>query len=220
MLRSDGERWGSLAQFFHWAIVVMLLAQGTIGLIMINLPKTPAAIPVYSLHKSLGLTIFALALVRLAWRAADRRPTEPATIAHWQVQAARLGHALLYMLLFAVPLSGWWFDSVSGLRPLYWFGLFEVPHLTAPDKAVKDFASTLHATLFWVLVAVAVGHAGIALVHQFVHRNNVLARMWPTWLQRRAPTPHIPVPSEIDHVLANPHVRPAAARDRAAGDRP
>ena len=184
MLRTDGERWGSLAQFFHWAIVLLIIAQGAIGLIMVDLPKSPGIIPVYTFHKSLGLTIFALAALRLGWRAFDRRPIEVAGIPPWQHLAARLGHGVLYTLLFAVPLSGWWFDSLSGLRPLYWFGLFEVPHLVAPDKALKDLASQTHEVLFWVLVAVAAGHAGIALVHQFVHRNNVLGRMWPSWLQR------------------------------------
>jgi len=185
MLRSDGERWGSLAQFFHWTIVLLIITQGAIGLVMVDLPKNPGIIPVYTFHKSLGLTIFALAVMRLAWRALDPRPAEVAGIPHWQRVSARLGHALLYTLLFALPLSGWLFDSLSGLRPLYWFGLFEVPHLVAPDKALKDAAAETHEVLFWVLVAVAAGHAAIALVHQFVHRNNVLGRMWPSWLQKR-----------------------------------
>jgi len=185
MLRTDGERWGSLAQFFHWAIVLLLIAQGAIGLIMVDLPKSPSIIPVYTFHKSLGLTIFALAAMRLAWRAFDHRPVEVTGIPRWQHLAARLGHASLYTLLFAVPLSGWWFDSLSGLRPLYWFGVFQVPHLVAPDKALKDFAAQTHETLFWILAAVAAGHAAVALVHQFVHRNNILGRMWPSWLQPR-----------------------------------
>jgi cytochrome b561 len=186
VLKSDSTRWGSLAKFFHWTVVLLILAQGTIGLVMVELPKTPSIIPVFSVHKSLGLTILALAILRLTWRAFDPRPAEPADIPHRQVRLARWGHALLYALLFAVPLTGWWFDSLSGLRPLYFFGLFEVPHLVAPDKALKDFASQVHETLFWLLIAVAAGHASIAMVHQFAHRNNILGRMWPDGLQRKA----------------------------------
>ena len=186
MLKSASNHWGSLAKFFHWTIVLLILAQGTIGLIMVELPKTPRIIPVFTLHKSLGLTILALAVLRLTWRAFDPRPAEPADVPHLQVQLARWGHALLYALLFAVPLTGWWFDSLSGLRPLYFFGLFEVPHLVAPNKALKDFASLAHETLFWLLITVATGHAVIALVHQFTRRNNILGRMWPDWLQRKA----------------------------------
>lgn len=182
---SDRERWGSVAKAFHWTIVLLILVQGTIGLVMVDLPKRPGVIPVYDFHKSLGLTILALAVLRLAWRAFDRRPEFPAAIAPWQVTAARAGHALLYLLLFAVPLSGWWFDSVAALRPLYWFGLIEVPHLTGPDKALKDRIAELHEILFWTLIAVAAAHAAIALHHQFFVRDNVLGRMWPAWLQRR-----------------------------------
>ena len=185
MLKSASNHWGSLAKFFHWTIVLLILAQGPIGLIMVELPKTPSIIPVFTLHKSLGLTILALAVLRLTWRAFDPRPAEPADVPHLQVLLARWGHALLYALLFAVPLTGWWFDSLSGLRPLYFFGLFEVPHLVAPDKALKDFASEAHETLFWLLITVATGHAAIAMVHQFAHRNNILGRMWPDWLQRK-----------------------------------
>ena len=186
MLKSGSNHWGSLAKFFHWTVVLLILVQGTIGLIMVELPKRPSVIPVFSLHKSLGLTILVLAILRLTWRAFDPRPAEPAGIPHAQALLARWGHALLYALLFAVPLTGWWFDSLSGLRPLYFFGLFEVPHLVAPDKALADFASETHETLFWLLIAVAAGHAAIALVHQFARRNNILGRMWPDWLQRKA----------------------------------
>ncbi len=179
-LRSGAAQWGSLARFFHWTVVVLILVQGTIGLIMVELPKRPNVIPVFSFHKSLGLTILLLALLRLAWRVFDPRPDEPATIPHWQAIGARVGHALLYVLLFAVPLSGWFFDSASGLRPLYWWGLVKMPSLTggaAPD--LKDIGKEAHEWLFWLLVLVAAGHAAMALVHHFVHRNDVLRRMLP-----------------------------------------
>ena len=186
MLRGDREHWGGIAKSFHWTIVLLILVQGTIGLVMVDLPKKPGVIPVFDLHKSLGLTILALALLRLAWRAFDGRPAFPATMPGWQALAARAGHALLYVLLFAVPLSGWWFDSVDGLRPLRWFGLVQVPHLTAPDRALKDVAAETHELLFWTLVGVAAAHAAFALAHQFIRRDGLLARMWPASLQRRA----------------------------------
>src|SRR5690606_10864805 len=114
-IRSDATHWGSLAKFFHWTIVLLILAQGILGLVMVELPRKPDVVAVYTFHKSLGLTILALALLRLGWRLFDRRPLDPPTMPHWQGIAARLGHALLYVLLFAVPLSGWLFDSATGL---------------------------------------------------------------------------------------------------------
>jgi len=185
MLKSGSDHWGSLAKFFHWTTVLLILVQGTIGLVMVGLPKLPSTIPVYSLHKSLGLTILAFAALRLAWRAFDPRPREPASVPDWQVVAARIGHGVLYTLIFLVPLSGWWFDSVAALRPLYWFGLFPVPHLGGPDPAWKNFAAETHEFLFWTLLAVAAGHAAFALFHHTHDRDDVLRRMLPAGLLKR-----------------------------------
>lgn len=179
MLKSDVNHWGSLAKFFHWATVVLILVQGTIGLVMVELPKRPSAIPVYSFHKSLGMTILAVAVLRLLWRAFDPRPAPPAGMPAWQTLAARYGHALLYVLVFAVPLSGWWFDSTTGLRPLYWFGLFHIPPLGGADPTYKNFAAETHESLFWLLMLVAAGHAVAAIWHQWIDRDDVLRRMWP-----------------------------------------
>ncbi len=182
MLKSGPNHWGSVAKFFHWTIVVLILAQGAIGLIMVDLPKRPNVIPIFSFHKSLGLTILALAILRLAWRLFDPRPQEPASMPRWQALGARAGHALLYVLIFLVPLSGWWFDSVASLRPLYWWGLIRVPPLGGPDPSIpglKDIAAERHEFLFWVLIAVAAGHAAMALIHHFHNRDGVLRRMLP-----------------------------------------
>ena len=179
-LKSDATHWGSVAKLFHWIVVLLILVQGTIGLIMVELPKKPNVIPIYTLHKSIGLTIFALALLRLLWRAFDRRPQESASMPHAQVLGARIGHALLYTLLFAVPLSGWLFDSSSSLRPLFWWGLVQMPSLTGgKDDAIKAWAEPAHEWLFWLLIVVAAGHAAAALVHHFHHRDDVLRRMLP-----------------------------------------
>lgn len=217
MLKSDRDHWGSAAKAFHWTIVLLILVQGTLGLTMVDLPKKPSVIAVYDVHKSLGLTILALAVLRLAWRALDPRPLLPPTMAHWQRSAARLGHVLLYVLLFAVPLSGWWFDSVAALRPLRWWGWFEVPHLTGPDKALKDFAAEVHEALFWLLIAVAAAHALVAVLHQFVSRDNVLGRMWPDALQRRRPV-SVPESSHADPPALS-SVAGSAAVDPGVRDR-
>ncbi|MEO7064598.1 MAG: cytochrome b [Dokdonella sp.] len=187
-LKSDASHWGSLAKFFHWAIVLLILIQGSIGLIMVELPKRPSIIPIFSLHKSLGLTILALAIARLTWRLFDRRPNEPDAMPHVQVIAARIGHALLYVLLFAVPVSGWVFDSASSLRPLFWWGVLRMPNLTGgPDQALKEISHEAHEWLFWLLILVAAGHAAAAMVHHFHNRDDVLRRMLPG--RRAAPKP-------------------------------
>ncbi|HZP66605.1 MAG TPA: cytochrome b [Rudaea sp.] len=226
MLKSDREHWGSIAKLFHWTIVLLIILQGAVGLYMTDQPKSPRIIPWYTFHKSVGLTILALAVLRLAWRAFDARPIEPASMPAWQKFGARGGHIVLYVLIFLVPLTGWRFDSVSALRPLYWFGLFEVPHLGAPDPEGKELARDWHEWTFWALVVVAAGHAAVALVHQFVLRDNVLGRMWPDWLQPKARTsPSISVPiiaEETADAASNPNAADStgaqpdpAPRDRA-----
>jgi len=184
--RSDASHWGSVAKFFHWTTVLLILVQMTIGLVMVELPKRPSTIPVYTFHKSLGLTILVFAMLRLAWRLFDPRPDQPSSVPRWQATAARIGHTLLYVLIFVVPLSGWLFDSASALRPLYWFGVLHVPSLTGgPDPAIKEIAEAAHHWLFWLLAAVAAGHATIALVHHFVDRDEILRRMLPAFRARR-----------------------------------
>jgi len=178
-LKSDAKSWGSLAKFFHWAVVLLILAEGALGLSMVKLHKGPGAFVYYDLHKSIGITILVLAVLRLVWRAFDPHPKAVPTMPAWQELAARAGHALLYGLLFLVPLSGWWFDSVEGLRPMSWFGLFEVPHLVAADPNLKHLAHEAHEYLFWALIIVAAGHALAALVHHFFDKDATLTRMLP-----------------------------------------
>ena len=211
MLKSDTQRWGSLAKFFHWTVVLLIIVQGTIGLVMVGLPKKPSIIPIYTFHKSIGITILALAVLRLVWRAFDPRPAEPDGMPKWQLVGARAGHALLYVLLFLVPLSGWWYDSVSGLRPLYWFGLLEIPHIVAPDPSLKQFARDAHEYLFWALLVVALGHAAMAFIHQFVNRDGTLTRMWPGLHRPAAATPPAVSPTTVTHAEEITHVDPTAS---------
>jgi cytochrome b561 len=226
-LKGDAQNWSSLAKFFHWTIVLLILVQGVLGLYMVELPKKPAIIPYYNFHKSVGMLVLALAVARLAWRAFDPRPAEPPSTPHWQSLGARAGHALLYVLLFAVPLSGWWFDSVTALRPMLFFGLFEIPHIAAPDPELKQLAHEAHEWGFWLLVFVACGHAAMALVHQFVNRDGTLSRMLPGRGRALATAPitatsfePAPILPENDHVENPPAAAPPpaepAARDPGA----
>ncbi|MBX3701232.1 MAG: cytochrome b [Dokdonella sp.] len=185
-LKSDALGWGSLAKLFHWSVVILLLVQGVLGLVMVELPKRPNVIPVFNFHKSLGLTILLLALLRLGWRLLDRHPQPPPGMPRWQVHGANAGHALLYGLLFAVPITGWAFDSATSLRPLFWWGLVQMPNLTGgASQTLKPIFQAAHEWLFFALVLVAAGHAAVALVHHFVNRDDVLRRMLPG---RRAPS--------------------------------
>ena len=171
------HKWGAMAQFFHWVMALAILGNGVFGLLM-DLAHSPMQkINWLALHKSIGLTVLGLFLLRLAWRMADRRPPEePAP--RWQQVTAHVVHGLLYVLIAAMPLSGWWFNSVSG-KPLQWFKLFNLPALAQKNDDIRHFAHNLHEYLFWFLLLVLVAHVGAALKHHVFDKDNVLRRMLP-----------------------------------------
>ena len=137
-LKNTADRWGPVSQLLHWLIVLMVLGMATVGLAMVELPKSPRYFWVYDLHKSTGLTVLALVVIRLAWRLYAGTPRPVAGTPHWQERIASATHWLLYGMIFAVPLSGWLYDSVNGLRPLRWFGLFKVPKLADSSLVVIE----------------------------------------------------------------------------------
>jgi cytochrome b561 len=157
-------------------------------MLMDELPNSPLKVQVYALHKSFGLTVLALTLLRLAWRLLAGAPAALPGIPAWQRWAAGGVHGLLYALLLAMPLSGWLYNSASGF-PLKWFGLFSLPKLSGYSPEVKDFAHDAHETIFYVLAAVLALHAAAALKHHYLDRDATLSRMLP-WL--RAPTKEAP----------------------------
>ena len=178
-LKNTADRWGSVSQLLHWTIAVLILGIGVVGLLMGELPRSPKYFWVYTMHKSLGLTVLALVLVRIGWRLYAGAPAPVAGTPRWQVRLSSAIHGALYLLILAMPMSGWLYDSASGLRPLRWFGQVQVPKLAAPDEALAASAHGTHQWLFWLLVALVIGHAGAALYHHFIQRDSTLARMLP-----------------------------------------
>lgn len=185
--KNPRDRWGAVSQSFHWLIVLLLLVQGVVGLLMGGMARSPDKIAVYAFHKSVGITILALALARLLWRVYAGRPAPVAGTPPWQERAASAMHVALYALLFAIPLSGWVLNSAAGY-PLQWFGLFNLPSIAGRDHDLHELAESLHEWLFWLLVALAAAHAAAAVYHHLFQRDATLARMLPRgWL--RAPAP-------------------------------
>jgi cytochrome b561 len=176
-LRNTEYHWGSVAKFFHWIIALGILLNGVWGLVMTGMSTSMSKINVYALHKSIGLTVLALFFLRLAWRLFDRAPRdEPAP--RWQQIAAHSTHVVLYGLVLAIPLSGWWFNSLHGYT-LQWFKLFNLPPLAAKNDELAHTIRNVHEYLFYVLLLVLVAHVGAALKHHVFDQDNVLRRMLP-----------------------------------------
>ena len=177
------DRWGPVSQALHWLIALLVLAMAAIGLSLDELPRSPKWFWVYDLHKSIGLSVLALVVVRLGWRLYAGAPPPVPGLPRIQRLAAGVTHWLLYLLIIAMPLSGWLYDSASGLRPLRWFGQVAVPKLVAPDEHLAGDMHDLHETLFLVLVALVLAHVAAALWHHVFRNDATLARMLPRgWL--------------------------------------
>src|SRR3989339_909041 len=106
-LRNSATQWGSVSKSFHWLIVLLLIGQGTVGLLMGDMARGPDKLVVMNLHKSFGITILALAVVRILWLLVAGRPQPAPGVSARNRMLAKLGHLALYALLFAVPLTGW-----------------------------------------------------------------------------------------------------------------
>ena len=183
-IKSTPTQWSSVLKALHWLIALMIVALATVGWYMKGLPPSPSKIQVYALHKSTGITLLALVIARIGVRLWAGRP-EDLPMPRWQRVAADLVHAMLYVVLVAMPLSGWVFNSAANF-PLRWFGLFTVPAIAGPDPAVKAWAATAHLFLFWILLALFLAHVGGALQHHFIDKDATLIRMW---LSRKGDTP-------------------------------
>lgn len=175
--RNTEHRWGSVAKFFHWTIALLILGNGIFGLCMDLAHGPMQQINWLALHKSIGLTVLALFLLRVLWRLANRPPKDEPT-PRWQHYLAHGVHSTLYALVALLPLSGWWFNSIAG-KPLQYFKLFNLPALTGANPDARRFWHGVHEYLFWFLVLLLVLHIAGAIKHHLVDRDNTLRRMLP-----------------------------------------
>ena len=162
----------------HWLMVLLVFVTFPVGVIMHDLALSPNKLRLMSYHKWLGVTVFILVLVRLIWRATHKPAPLLDNMPQWQKMAAHGVHVLLYMLLVAIPLSGWLMSSAKGFQTVY-LGLLPLPDLLDKDKVLADALSALHEVLNITLLVLVVSHVAAALKHHFVDRDGTLARMLP-----------------------------------------
>ena len=172
------KKYTSTAIALHWLMAIGLIGLFAFGLYMADLPLSPAKLRYYSWHKWAGVTLFLLVFVRLAWRVAHRPPALPEHMGRGEQFVAHAGHGLLYLLMLAVPLSGWLMSSAKGIQTVL-FGVLPIPDLLEKNKELGHLLQTLHWGLNMLLAAVVVGHAAAALKHHFIDKDDVLTRMLP-----------------------------------------
>lgn len=184
-IKNTELRWGAISQLLHWAIVLLIAAIAILGLTMTDMANGPPKIKIYALHKSLGLTLLSLVVLRLLWRFYAGAPKPVPGTPHWQERVATLTHWALYLLMFAMPITGWLFNSSSGY-PLQYFGLFNLPKIAAVNPGLADLTESLHENGFWLLLLLVLAHAGAAFYHHLFQNDDTLRRMLPMRL-RQAP---------------------------------
>ncbi|MDO6963838.1 cytochrome b [Rhizobium alvei] len=182
MLRNSAASYGFVAIAFHWVMAILFLIQFWIGLTMMGIVNPLEKFALYQRHKSFGFLILGLVMLRLLWSLANRRPALPATMKESERQLAKASHALLYLALFAIPLTGWAVVSTSPLPIASWFfGLFTIPRLPLTISLhSQQIWGSVHGLLAYSALFLAGIHALAALRHHFHHRDDVLKRMlWP-----------------------------------------
>lgn len=167
------------AKWLHWLVAVLIFANLALGLTMVDMPGiTPTKLRYFNWHKWVGVTVFALVALRLAWRVTHQPPALPDSMPRWERRAAGVSHAALYVLMFALPLSGYFYSLAVGF-PVVYLGLLPLPVLIEPNPALKEPLVMLHHLLAWSIIVLLLVHVGAALKHRFIDHDNVLQRMLP-----------------------------------------
>ena len=170
-------RYSNTAVALHWLVAALITCNLVLGVSMAGLPISPRKLEWYLVHKSIGLTVFLLTGARLVWRL-THPPPPPVAMPAWQRRSAAITHGLLYVLMFAIPISGWVYSSATGVEVVY-LGLVPLPDLVHKSRALADELLIVHITLNSMLVLLVCLHVVAALKHHFVDRDPALARMLP-----------------------------------------
>lgn len=177
MIRNTTTSWGSVSRWFHWGLALAIIGMIGFGWWMNHIPARADKFFYRSIHADIGYVILLLSVLRLVWRAVNPTPALPVETSRWQKIAAHVSHGALYLVVVLVAMLGW---AHSGARtPNYsnFFGLFNVPQFTSPDKAAAGAYEDRHILFAYVLLALIAVHVIAALWHHFIRRDRVVARM-------------------------------------------
>ena len=169
-------RYTTPAIVLHWLVALLIFVAFPLGLYMADLPLSPDRLKLYSYHKWMGITILMLVALRVVWRLTHTPPPLPNDMARWERWASQIVHGLLYLLILAIPLSGWLMSSAKGFQTV-WFGVLPLPDLVGKDKALGEVLADVHATLNYVMLTLVVLHVAAAFKHHFFERQPFLQRM-------------------------------------------
>ena len=173
------QRYTKTAVSLHWLMAILIVAAFGLGLTMTDIPGiTPTKLRYFSWHKWLGVTLLGLACLRLLWRLAHPAPVYPASMSAGQKTIASATHFMLYLLMFAVPVSGYFYTLAAGV-PVVYLGLLPLPVLIEPNVALKPLLKGVHYWLNMLFLAAFVLHVLGALKHLLWQRDGLFQRILP-----------------------------------------
>ena len=167
-----------VAKILHWVIAALIVTQFVLAWSAEDLPLGMHKLALFARHKSFGMTILMLAIVRVAWRFMHPPPALPPGMTAVERLLARATHVAFYVLLFVMPLTGWMMSSAKNYS-VSWFGMFTWPNLISQSDRAFALLRGTHDILSWALLGIAVLHIAAALKHHFWNKDNVLTRMLP-----------------------------------------
>jgi cytochrome b561 len=174
LIKNTNKRFGIIAILLHWFIALLMIGLVIVGLYMVELPVSLQKLKLYGWHKEYGFLVLALVFVRLIWRLSNQSPQLEIPIL--ERVAARLVHWIFYLLMFALPITGWLITSAAGLAASF-FGLFTLPNLIAPSEESRLFFQEVHKWLSYAFIGFLALHTAAALKHHFINRDEILRRM-------------------------------------------
>jgi len=180
MLKNTETGYGSVAKAFHWILFLMIGFMIVGGNMIAAMPTGAEKFEAIGAHKSLGVLILVLVLLRLAWRLVNAMPRDLEGVSAIQNRIAHIVHGLLYVLMLAQPITGVLMSQAAGY-PVKFFGLFELPMLLDKSRALAEFFHGAHGVVWILLALVVIAHAGAALYHHFVLKDDMLRRMGWGW---------------------------------------
>ena len=169
-------RYTATAVVLHWLLAALIFVAFPLAFYMSDLPLSPARLQLYSYHKWIGISVLLLVGLRIVWRLTHRPPALPNDLPRWQRAASHAVHGLLYLLILAVPMTGWLMSSAKGFQTV-WFGVLPLPDLVEKNRELGQALGSAHQFLNYLLLTLVILHVVAALKHHFHERRPFLQRM-------------------------------------------
>lgn len=184
MLKNTPNSFGSITKTFHWIIALLIIGMLAMGFIMADMEPSPTKMMLYGLHKSTGVLILLLVILRFTWRTWNPTPQMPGSLAPWHHRLAKLSPIALYSLMFLMPLSGIALSQAAGY-PINVYNIFTFPTLLFKNPDLSKTAALIHKYGAFAFIGILILHISAAFYHHFILKTNVLKRMLPSWFSHK-----------------------------------